>query len=71
MTREVVDGDSPLNALISEVAIEVTERDLPSELKKKFLFRLPEISTARDTYRVLRELLGISHTTVRKLAIAS
>jgi hypothetical protein len=71
MTREVVDGESPVEAVLSELAAEITERRVPPESRKLLVQLARGIDRKKYTYRVLGNLLGVSHTTVRKLAMSA
>ncbi|MBE9570210.1 MAG: ATP-binding protein [Proteobacteria bacterium] len=69
-TRQILDSVSPLEALWEELSIEVAERQLSDNVKKRFVQFAREVDTKRFTFRKLGQLLGISHTTAMHLAKA-
>ena len=69
VTREVVDSAKPVDALMSELELEVADRQLPPNVREQFVQLAREIDRKRYTFRSLGDLLELSHTTVRKLAM--
>ena len=67
-TRQITDAISPLKALWEELSIELTERKIPEDLKRRFIQFAREVDSKRFTLRKLAQLLSISHTTAMHLA---
>lgn len=69
-TRQILDEVTPLESLCAELATEISERELPEELKKEFVRQARSVDKKRFTFRKLADLLDISHTTAMNMAKA-
>jgi hypothetical protein len=69
-TRQITDAVSPIKALWEELSVELTERKIPDDLKKRFIQFAREVDSKRFTLRKLAQLFSISHTTAMHLARA-
>lgn len=67
MSRQVLDKETPTEALWAEISQEISERDLPLAIKKKFIKAARNFDSKRFSYRKLANIVGISHTTAAKL----
>lgn len=67
-TRRITDAVSPLEALWAELSIELAERKIPDDTKKRFIQFAREADSKRFTFRKLAQLLDISHTTAMTLS---
>ena len=68
-TSEVIEQISPIQALIQELSLEIQERQLDKETKGKFAKMARGVDPKRFTYRKLGELLNVSHSTAKNMAI--
>lgn len=67
-TRLITDKVSPAEALWEELLIEISERTIPDEAKKRFIQMAREADSKRFSFRKLAHLFNISHTTAMNLA---
>jgi SpoVK/Ycf46/Vps4 family AAA+-type ATPase len=67
-TRLITDAVSPIKALSEELSIELSERTISDEAKKRFIQFARVADSKHFTFRKLAQLLDISHTTAMHLA---
>jgi SpoVK/Ycf46/Vps4 family AAA+-type ATPase len=67
-TRQITDSVSPLMALWDELSIELAEREIPDDVKKRFIRSARKVDSKRFTFRRLAQLMETSHTTAMYLA---
>jgi MoxR-like ATPase len=67
-TGEIVENLSPRDAIWIELQREILERPYSDKEKANFAKTAREMDEKRFTYRFLGEILGISHTSARRLA---